>query len=81
MVELDIDDATPEELAAIAIVLDNYLQAEQEAAEHGEDSTESWDGKRFAYAGRIEALTGTPRRVPRGAPTDNWTAAGRLENL
>ena len=32
-------------------------------------------------AGRSEALSGTPHRVPAGSPTDDWTAYGRLEDL
>jgi len=78
---MDLDEATSQELAAIAIALDNYIQSEKHESQDSNESAESWDGKRFAYAGRIEALTGTARRVPRSAPTDNWTAAGRLENL
>jgi len=79
-------DATPEEAAAIAAAVGTYLR-EQEAAAAAATAAkdgaeaESWDGKRFGFAGRIKGLTGIPRRVPRGAPADDWTTAGRLDRL
>lgn len=82
---LDVpDDATEAEAAAIAAAIGAHLRDRDvalaaAAAETGEAKT--WDGKRFAFAGRTERVTGTLRRVPRNAPTDDWTAAGRLDNL
>jgi len=70
--------ATSREAAAITAALDSYLREERDSPG---DSGETWDGKRFAFAGRTEALTGIPRRVPRGAPTDKWTAAGRADRF
>lgn len=85
--ELEIPaDATPEEAAAIVAAIGTHLREQEAAAAaaaaagDGADA-ERWDGKRFAFAGRIEGLTGIPRRVPRGAPTDDWTTAGRLDRL
>jgi len=69
------DDATPEAAAAIAAAVDTYRRE----MEGNATASETWDGERFRFAGRIEGLTGTPRRVPRGAPTDGWTAMGRLD--
>lgn len=70
--------ATATEAAAIAAALDSYLKTESSDTE-GDSVT--WDGKRFQFAGRIAAVTGTPRRVPRGAPTDKWTALGRADRF
>lgn len=72
-------DATPEETAAIMAAVGAHLRDQRVASEDGD--AESWEGKRFAFAGRIEGLTGQSRRVPLEAPTDNWTAAGRLDRV
>ena len=83
MHELDLpDDADDEEAAAIAAavgahVRDGYLAA----AAAGEATVETWDGDRWAFAGRIEALQGRSVRIPRGAPTDAWTAAERTDRF
>jgi hypothetical protein len=78
------EDATEAEAAAIAAAIGAHLRDQEVAAVAAAADSEpadTWDGKRFAFAGRIEGLTGTPRRVPRNAPTDDWTAAGRLDTL
>jgi hypothetical protein len=78
--------ATREEAAAIAAAIGAHLRDQEvaaatAAAASASGAAESWDGTRFQYAGRMEAVTGTARRVPRNAPTDGWTTAGRLEGL
>jgi hypothetical protein len=70
--------ATPQEAAAITAAVHAHLAAEEAAAE---EASATWDGKRFQFAGRIAAVTGIPRRVPRGAPTDEWTALGRSDRF
>jgi hypothetical protein len=70
--------ATRAESAAVAAALAVYLDNERDTT--GAD-VGTWDGKRFAFAGRIAGLTGCARRVPRGAPTDEWTAAGRADRF
>ena len=76
--------ATPEEAAAIAAAVGAHIGDQQmaavAAAAAGEEDV-TWDGKRWQFAGRVEALSGVSRRVPREAPTDDWTAAGRREGL
>lgn len=72
-------DASPDEAAAITAAVEQWLAAEARAAGNGSTPDGSWDGRRFAFAGRLEKLTDEPVRVPEGAPTDPWTAAGRLE--
>ena len=92
MLTLDTDDgtlavpetATVEEAAAIAAAIGTHLRDQQAAAaalaaQAGE--AETWDGKRWAYAGRLEGLTGRGERVPANAPTDEWAASGRTERF
>ncbi|MFC3477028.1 acc operon protein [Halobacterium litoreum] len=74
------DDATDEEAAAIAAAVSAHLaRLEAEASDDAE--TDSWDGEKWSFAGRVEALGGAPTRVPDGAPTDAWSAAGRRERF
>lgn len=69
--------ATRAETAAIVAAIAEYLDEETDEP----DRAETWDGKRFEFAGRIRGLTGVSRRVPRDAPTDEWTAAGRTNRF
>ncbi len=76
--------ATPAEAAAIAAAVGAHLRDQQMAAlaaAAASDGDITWDGRRWEFAGRIEGLSGVSRRVPREAPTDEWTAAGRMERL
>lgn len=76
---LDIpDDADADEAAAITAVVRMLLaEAETEAACDGEStSPDSW-----RLAGRIAALQTRRVRVPRDAPRDEWTAAGRTKRF
>lgn len=71
-------DATPDQAAAIIVAVEQWLAAEARAAADDQPTSEGWDGRRFAFAGRAEKLTGEPVRVPSGAPSDPWTALGRV---
>ena len=77
---LDVpDDADDAEAAAIAAAVGAHLHDTDRAAaatESGE--TETWNGRRGSFAGRIE---GRSTRVPDAAPTDAWTAAGRVDRF
>lgn len=70
------DDASDEEAAAIAAAVSAHL-ARLEAAAAESDDEATWTGRKWSFAGRIEALDGGPVRVPDGAPTNGWSAAGR----
>ena len=77
-------EASPHEAAAITACLRAYLRREALAAPRGDD--ESTDRSRperddFRFAGRTAALTGTARRRPADAPTDDWTAVERLRRF
>ncbi|MDS0477489.1 hypothetical protein [Natrinema sp. 1APR25-10V2] len=82
-VTLDLpDDADDEEAAAIAAAVGAHLHdqalAAAAAAAGGE---ETWDDKRWAFAGRVRAQQHRTSRVPRDAPTDPWSAAGRTKRF
>ncbi|SNZ05024.1 hypothetical protein SAMN06269185_0753 [Natronoarchaeum philippinense] len=75
------DDATDAEAAAIAVAIGAHLRDREIAAANAASSEESWTGKRWRFAGRTEATQGRGDRVPLGAPTDEWTAAGRTDRF
>ena len=74
---------TDEEAAAIAVAIGAHLSDQRAAAALAAQSDEedTWDGKRWGYAGRLEATRGRAERVPGDAPTDEWTASGRAERF
>ena len=80
-------DATAEEAAAIAAAVGANLRdrdvaaAAAQAAAAEESERDSWAGRRWQFAGRLAGLGKRGGRVLRGAPTDEWTAVGRLEGL
>lgn len=73
-------DADPSEAAAIAAAVGAHLR-DVEAAAAADDGEETWAEKRWAFAGTVEVLQGRRLRVPRGAPTDAWRAAGRTDRF
>ncbi|PCR89784.1 hypothetical protein [Natrinema ejinorense] len=82
-VDLDMpDDADDEEAAAIVAAIGAHLHdhalAAAAAAAEGEVT---WDDERWSFAGRVRAQQHRTVRVPRGAPTDPWSAAGRTKQF
>ncbi|AGB16458.1 hypothetical protein Halru_1859 [Halovivax ruber XH-70] len=73
--------ATPAETAAIAAVIGAHLRDQEAAAAAAGAEDETWDGERWAFAGRLDALGERSARVPAGAPTDPWSAAGRTDRF
>jgi hypothetical protein len=76
--------ATDEEAAAIAVAIGAYIRDQRAAAAAlatQADEEETWDGKRWKYAGRLEGTQGRAERVPADAPTDEWTASSRAERF
>lgn len=73
--------ATPAQVAAIAAAVGAHVEDQRVAAAlvAQSDDEQTWDGERFAFAGRLAGLTGCGARVPREAPTDRWAAAGRRD--
>jgi len=78
------DDAGDAEAAAIAAAVAAHLRdgelAAAAAATDG-DADDGWAGERWAFAGRVDRLTGRSVRLPEGAPTDPWAAAGRADRF
>ncbi|WP_313690788.1 acc operon protein [Halorarum halobium] len=76
------ESADDHEAAAIAAAVSAHLRdREAAAAVESADGAETWDGKRWAFAGRTESLQGRTERVPDGAPTDAWAATGRSDRF
>ena len=78
------DDADVEEAAAIVAAVGAHVrdsEAAAAAAAAAGDGEGTWDGKRWAFAGRLDALQGRGARAPEGAPTDAWTASGRTDRF
>lgn len=77
------DDATEEEAAAIAAAVSAHLSALEAAAvaAAAAEGEATWDGDRWRFAGRLDAVGRRSRRVPRSAPTDPWAAAGRSDRF
>jgi hypothetical protein len=77
------DDADDDEAAAIAAAVGAHVtdgdRAAAAAAAGGDEET--WQGRKWTFAGRIDGLQGRSIRVPETAPTDAWTASGRTDRF
>jgi hypothetical protein len=74
--------ADQDEAAAIVAAVGAHIRDREAAAAAAEaEATVTWDGDRWRFAGRLAATRGRPRRVPREAPTDPWTASGRSDRF
>ena len=82
-VAIDIpDDASDPEAAAIVAAVGAHLtDRDRAAAAAAAESEPTWEGKRWTFAGRVEATQDRTHRVPTSAPTDEWTAAGRTDRF
>lgn len=80
--EVDVPaDASPAEAAAIVAAVNAHLRALEAALAAG-DGEETWDGRKWAFAGRLSDLQGRRGvRVPEGAPTEAWATAGRTDRF
>ena len=77
-------DANGEEAAAIVAAIGVHLRDREAAAAVAaaeQAKSDSRDRERWRFAGRIEGLAGRRVRVPDGAPTDPWAAAGRFDRF
>jgi hypothetical protein len=72
-------DADDEEAAVIVAALRAHLAA-READGDGGDAPE-WRDDRWTFRGRVDALQNRRVRVPRTAPRDPWSAAGRTDRF
>ena len=74
------DDADDEEAAAIAAAVRAHVSADDDGDEEA-TADRGWEGHRWRFRGRINALQRRCVRVPTAAPRDAWTAAGRTDRL
>ena len=78
---LDVpDDADDAEAAAIAAAVRAHVSANDDGDEEATDDR-GWEGRRWRFRGRVDALQRRRVRVPTAAPRDTWTAAGRTDRL
>jgi hypothetical protein len=77
---LRIEDAEPDEAAAIAAAVRAHVAAVATAGDEA-DGDPPWDGRRWRFAGRVAGLQRREVRVPDAAPRDGWTAAGRTTRM
>jgi hypothetical protein len=76
------DDADEEEAAALVAAIGAHVRSQElAAAVAASDDEETWEGRRWSFAGRMRALRGRDVRVPMDAPVDGWAAAGRTDRL
>lgn len=73
-------EPTPEEVAAVVAAIDQY-ETERRRTRPEVEGESDWNRSRWAFAGRLAAVRGRSDRVPLGAPTDPWTAAGRTDRF
>lgn len=80
--DLDLPDhADSDEAAAIAAAVEAYLSSLRSSDGEVATAEESWDGRKWAFAGRMDRLAQRPVRVSEDTPRDPWTASGRLDRL
>jgi len=77
------DDADESEAAAIAAAVSAHIRDQKAAAAAAaaESEEESWQDKRWGFAGRVESLQRRTVRVRDGTPADAWSAASRTDRL
>lgn len=81
-VDLSVPEtADEEEAAAIAAAVAAHLRDRRAAAAAAEGEDDSWDGKRWSFAGRLDGVGRRAARVPNDAPRDGWAAAGRADRF
>ena len=74
-------DATDAEVAAIAVAVCAHLDQCAAVAALDAETDSSRADERWRFAGRLAALGAARRRIPAGAPADDWTAAGRTDRF
>jgi hypothetical protein len=80
--DLDLPEhAEEDEAAAIAAAISAHLSDLAMAAEAEAEAEAGWQGRRWSFAGRMDAISHCSVRVPDGAPRNAWAAAGRRDRM
>ncbi|MEF8799494.1 MAG: acc operon protein [Halolamina sp.] len=74
-------DADENEAAAIVAAIGAHIRDQEAEAAAAEREEESWEDKRWAFAGKVASLQRRTVRVREGTPADAWSAAGRSKRL
>jgi len=80
----EVEDADEAEAAAIAVAIGAHVRDRElaaAAAASEDDEGEDWDGRRWAFSGRVARSQNRHVRIPHGAPGDAWRVAGRADRL
>ena len=73
------DDADDAEAAAIAAAVRAHVSADDDGDGGADDR--GWEGRRWRFRGRVDALQRRRVRVPTAAPRDAWTVTGRTDRM
>jgi len=78
-----LEDADTDEAAAVAVAIGAHLRDTElaAAASAADGSAKGWAGRKWQYADRLDRDRDRGVRIPTGAPTDPWSAAGRADRL
>jgi hypothetical protein len=79
-----LPDASTDEAAAIAVAIGAHVTDQQRAAAAAaaaSTSEESWRGKEWLFSNRVSDTQKRHVDVPDDAPTDPWSAAGRVDRM
>ena len=82
-VAAQVDTADESEAAAIAAAVGAHIRDQEvaAAAADSEDDRPAWEGRRWAFSGRVARSQRRHVRVPDDAPENPWATAGRADRL
>jgi hypothetical protein len=78
-----LPDASPDEAAAIAVALGAHVTDQQRAAAAAAAGSDepTWAGREWLFSNRVRDTQKRHVDVPADAPTDPWSAAGRVDRM
>jgi len=80
-----LDDATADEAAAVAVAIGAHLTDRQRAAAAAAAAATGegagWDGKQWSFSARVDETQKRHVRIRSESPTDPWSAAGRTDRM
>ncbi|MFC7018947.1 MULTISPECIES: acc operon protein [Haloarcula] len=78
-----LPDASTDEAAAIAVAIGAHVTDQQRAAAAAAAASDepTWAGKEWLFSNRVRDTQKRHVEVPADAPTDPWSAAGRVDRM